>query len=83
MFAVEVLSCVRWPIGFWWGLARYVGASIVAAGSAAISYGHMRDVLTAWHYPAPSAAVGPLVIDGLMVVCGFALLAIRTSARPK
>jgi len=80
MFALEALSRVPWPGGFWWLLARYGGVGIVALGSAAISYGHVHDVLMSWGYGAGSAATGPLVIDGLMVICGFALLAIsRTS----
>jgi hypothetical protein len=58
-----------------WALARFGGAGTVALGSAVISYGHLRDVLEAWHYTSLAAAVGPLVLDGLMVVCGFALLA--------
>jgi hypothetical protein len=75
MLAVEVLSRIRWPKGLSWALARFGGAGAVAAGSAIISYGHLRDVLLAWQYTSVAAAVGPLVIDGLMVVCGFALLA--------
>jgi Protein of unknown function (DUF2637) len=75
MLAVEALSRIHWPSGFGWGLARYGGAGAVALGSAVISYGHLRDVLLAWQYGPLSAAVGPLVLDGLMVVCGFALLA--------
>jgi hypothetical protein len=49
-----------------------------------ISYGHLRGVLVAWHYSPLAAAVGPLVLDGLMVVCGFALLAnsLTTSHQP-
>jgi hypothetical protein len=75
MLAVEALSRIHWPKGFAWGLARYGGAGTVALGSAVISYGHLRDLLLAWQYAAPAAAVGPLVLDGLMIVCGFALLA--------
>lgn len=75
MLAVEALSRIHWPTGPGWGLARYGGAGTVALGSATISYGHLRDLLLAWHYGPPAAAVGPLVLDGLMVVCGFALLA--------
>ncbi|WP_185845999.1 DUF2637 domain-containing protein [Kibdelosporangium aridum] len=58
-----------------WKLARYGGVVGVALGSAAISYGHIHTVLTSWGYGHLAAAVGPLVIDGLMVVAGFALLA--------
>jgi hypothetical protein len=75
MLAVEALSRIRWPAGLGWGLARFGGAGTVALGSAVISYGHVRDVLAAWQYNTLAAAVGPLVLDGLMVVCGFALLA--------
>jgi hypothetical protein len=74
LLSVEVLSRVSWAPGFWWALARYGGAGTVAVGSAVISYGHVREVLLAWGYGSLGAAVGPLVLDGLMVVSGFALL---------
>jgi hypothetical protein len=75
IFAVEVLARVRWPRGAWWGIPRYLGTGIVAAGSWLISYGDVRDVLLAWHYQPAAAAFGPLVLDGLMIVCALALLA--------
>jgi hypothetical protein len=74
LLSVEVLSRVPWAPGFWWALARYGGAGTVAVGSAIISYGHVHEVLLAWDYGPLGAAVGPLVLDGLMVVSGFALL---------
>jgi hypothetical protein len=75
MIAVEAVTRIHWPEGTGWALARFGGAGTVALGSAVISYGHLRDVLVAWQYTSLAAAVGPLVLDGLMVVCGFALLA--------
>lgn len=78
LLSVEVLSRVAWQSGFWWSLARYGGAGTVALGSAVISYGHLRDVLAAWGYGLLAAHVGPLVLDGLMVISGFALLAMST-----
>lgn len=75
MLAVEAVSRIRWPAGIGWALARFGGAGTVALGSAVISYGHLRAVLVAWHYSPLAADVGPLVLDGLMIVCGFALLA--------
>lgn len=75
LLSVEVLSRVRWSPGLWWALARYGGAGTVALGSAVISYGHLHELLIAWDYGLLGAAVGPLVLDGLMVVSGFALLA--------
>lgn len=78
LLSVEVLSRVSWRQGWLWGLARYGGAGTVAIGSGVISYGHLREVLVAWGYGHPGADVGPLVLDGLMVVCGFALLSMTT-----
>jgi hypothetical protein len=78
LLSVEVLSRVKWQPGVWWSLARYGGAGTVALGAAVISYGHLRDVLTAWGYGPLAAHVGPLVLDGLMVIAGFALLAMSS-----
>ncbi len=81
LLSVEVLSRVSWPRGWQWMLARFAGTGAVALGSAIISYGHLRDVLLAWQYDSLAAAVGPLVIDGLMVISGFALLAMSYASR--
>jgi hypothetical protein len=75
LISVEVLSRVAWPAGWQWALARYGGAGTVALGSAIISYGHLHGLLQAWGYGWLGSAVGPLVLDGLMTVSGFALLA--------
>ncbi len=74
LLSVEVLSRTRWRRGIAWILGRYLGAGSVAVGSAIISYRHVYDVLTAWGYGQLGAAVGPVVLDGLMVISGFALL---------
>jgi hypothetical protein len=76
LLSVEVLSRIHWPKGRIWLLAPYAGASTVALGSATISYQHLRAVLDSWGYGHPGADVGPLVLDGLMVISGFALLAL-------
>lgn len=79
LLSVEVLSRARWQRGGLWALARYGGAGTVALGSAVISYGHVRDVLLAWGYGPLGASVGPLTLDGLMVISGFALLSMTTT----
>jgi hypothetical protein len=61
-------------------LVRFGGAGTVALGSAVISYGHVQDVLAAWGYNVLAAHVGPLVLDGLMSISGFALLAMTSPA---
>ncbi|MFC9995841.1 hypothetical protein [Nocardia sp. NPDC127526] len=78
LLSVEVLSRAHWRRGRMWRLARYGGAGTVALGSAIISYGHVRDVLLAWGYGPLGASVGPLTLDGLMVISGFALLSMTT-----
>lgn len=78
MLSVEVLLRVRWRPGMWWKTARYGGAGTVAVGSAVISYGHVYHVLMSWGYDSIGAHVGPLAIDGFMVICGFAMLSEST-----
>jgi Protein of unknown function (DUF2637) len=80
LLSVEVLSRVPWCKGLGWALARFGGTGLVALGSAVISFGHVRDVLAAWGYGTLASLVGPLVLDGLMVVSGFALLAMSPPA---
>lgn len=79
LVSVEVLSRVAWPSGWLWLLVRFGGVAAVGLGSALISYGHIHDVLLSWGYDPLGAGVGPLVIDGLMVVSGFALLAMSST----
>ncbi|QLY33276.1 hypothetical protein H0264_14485 [Nocardia huaxiensis] len=74
LLSIEVLLRVRWRPGPWWKLARYGGVGTVAIGSAIISYGHVYNVLLSWGYDQIGARVGPLAIDGFMVICGFAML---------
>ncbi|MFD6357188.1 terminase gpP N-terminus-related DNA-binding protein [Nocardia tengchongensis] len=76
LLSIEVLARAAWRRGPAWTAARFGGAGAVAFGSAVISYSHVREVLLAWGYGHPAAEFGPLTLDGLMVVCGFALLSL-------
>jgi hypothetical protein len=68
----------RWlRAGFWWGIARYGGTGLVAVVAAVMSYRHMRSLLASYGEDPLNAAIGPLAVDGLMVVAGFALLAMN------
>ncbi|GAA5026128.1 DUF2637 domain-containing protein [Actinopolymorpha pittospori] len=83
LLAVECMSRPSWRrSGLWWGLARYGGTGLVALVAAVISYRHMAGLLERYGEDALNAHLGPLAVDGLMVVAGFALLAINdTHAR--
>lgn len=82
LLSVEILARVSWPNVWHWALAKFGGAGTVALGSAVISYGHIRAVLASWNYNSTGADVGPLVVDGLMVISGFALLAMSHHHTP-
>ena len=62
-------------------IARYGGLTTVASIAALLSYKHMSALLTAYGEDAVGAALGPLVVDGLLVVCSVALLAIADNVR--
>ena len=78
LLAVECMIRPRWGrAGFWWGLTRYGGTGLVALVAAVMSYRHMCALLVSYGEDQLNAAIGPLAVDGLMVVAGFALLAIN------
>ncbi len=81
LVSIEVLARTSWKPGWYWVLIRVLGGGVVALGSGVISYGHIHEVLLSWGYDRLGAGVGPLVIDGLMVVSGFALLSMSTATR--
>ncbi|GLZ62899.1 DUF2637 domain-containing protein [Micromonospora sp. NBRC 107095] len=79
--SVEVISRVMWPAGWRWKVMRFGGVSLVAAVAAFISYKHLHGLIGSYGEDAWSAAVGPLAIDGLMIVCSAAMLAIGQHKR--
>jgi hypothetical protein len=74
LLSVELLARTAQRRNWFAYVIRYGGMTVVAAFSAVISYQHIRAVLLDWHYPELSAAVGPFVIDGLMVLAGYAMI---------
>jgi hypothetical protein len=81
LISIEIISRVQWPQGKGWWLIRYGGLSTVAAIAAIISYRHMSGLLAAYGEKGIGAAIGPLAVDGLMVVSSGALLAIADNVR--
>jgi hypothetical protein len=76
LLSVEALTRIPWPKGLGWSIARFGGVTSVAMFAGVISYFHIHDVLVSWRYQPFAANVGPLVIDGLMVVSGVGLMAL-------
>ena len=76
IIAVEVMCRPIWQRPGWqWQLARYGGTGLVALVTAVMSYGHMHGLLLSYDESPLNAAIGPLAVDGLMVISGFAILA--------
>lgn len=74
LIAVEVLSRVDWGTHRGQRVAGLAGAGVVAIVAAIASYQHMRGLLLGWGEPPFLAAIEPIAVDGLMVLCGMALL---------
>lgn len=53
---------------------RWVGLTPIAAVAGVISYEHVRQLLIAQGYSQLTATLGPIAIDGLMVVAAGSLL---------
>lgn len=75
-FAVEVLARVKWFPGFWWGALRFGGMLSVAAGAFIVSWQHMYSLLRHYGEGPLVSFLGPIAVDGLMVMATAALLVI-------
>jgi hypothetical protein len=78
-FAIEMLARVAWPRGAWWALLRFGGLVPVALVAAFVSYQHLSGLLAFYGEDALTVRIGPLAVDGLMVMATGALIA--TGAR--
>jgi hypothetical protein len=73
--AVEILARTAWPIGARWLLARFAGLLPVALVAAVVSYRHLSGLLAFYGEDSLTATIGPLAVDGLMVMATGALIA--------
>ncbi|MEO3820991.1 hypothetical protein [Plantactinospora sp. B24E8] len=76
--AVEILARVPWPTGRGWTLLRFGGLLPVALVAAVVSYKHLAGLLDYYGEDPLTVAIGPLAVDGLMVMATGALLATGT-----
>jgi hypothetical protein len=82
--AVEILARINWPQGHRWVVLRYAGLLPVALVAAVVSYRHLSGLLSYYREDTLTAVVGPLAVDGLMVMATGALIATsRHIALPK
>ena len=73
--AVEILARVTWPTGSGWQVLRWGGLLPVAVVAAFVSYRHLSGLLAHYGEEPIVYYLGPLAVDGLMVMATGALLA--------
>ena len=84
--ALEVLTRIDWPDATRWTVLRWGGLAPVALVAAIVSYRHLSSLLAYYGEDGVTSALGPLAVDGLMVLCSAALLvepSTRRAARRK
>ena len=81
LIALEIIARVQWPKGKWWSATRYGGLTAVAIIAAIVSYRHMSGLLAFYGEDGITSTLGPISVDGLMVVSSAALLAISDNIR--
>jgi hypothetical protein len=82
LVAVEILIRVQWPTGARWTAVQWVGLLPVAAVAAIVSYRHMSGLMLSYGEDPVTAHLGPIGIDGLMVISAAALVAAAPGERP-
>lgn len=75
----EILTRVDWTRGY--RSARWLGMLPVMLVPAVISYRHMFDLLARLGEDRIICALGPLAVDGLMVMASMALMSQAAAAR--
>jgi hypothetical protein len=72
--AVEILTRIPWGDGIGSFAARVSGVLPVALVAAVVSYRHLSGLLEHFGEDPLTVAIGPLAVDGLMVMASAALL---------
>lgn len=83
--AIEVLARNEWEHGARWTAVRWFGLVPVCVVAALVSYRHMSGLLAYYGDDAITAALGPVAVDGLMIMCTGAIIMTgpRTASRPR
>jgi hypothetical protein len=75
LVAIEILARVTWRPGKLYVALRFGGLIPLATVAALVSYRHLSGLMRFYGEDRLSAALGPLAIDGLMVMASAALIA--------
>jgi hypothetical protein len=80
--AIEILARTAWPRATRWVVVRFAGLLPVAVVAAIVSYGHLSGLLAHYGESALTSHLGPLAVDGLMVMASSALMATAPGRTP-
>jgi hypothetical protein len=78
---VEILYRTAWPRGWSWGILRWAGLLPTAGVAAFVSYRHLSGLLAQYGEEPIVYYLGPLAVDGLMIMAAGALMAGNRAAR--
>lgn len=76
LVALEILARVDWPDGLQWLVVRWGGLAPVGGVAAIVSYRHLGALLSWYGEDRVTSTVGPLAVDGLMLIASSALLVV-------
>jgi hypothetical protein len=77
---IEMLARVAWRRGWRMILLRFGGLLPVAGTAAIVSYLHLAGLLAHYGEPRVTVVIGPLAVDGLMVMSAAALMSTSPQA---
>jgi hypothetical protein len=80
--AVEILARTSWQAGRRWVAVRFGGLLPVALVAAVVSYRHLAGLLAFYREDPLTVTIGPLAVDGLMVMATAALIATSQRYQP-
>lgn len=73
--ALEILARTSWPPRKWWIVVRFLGLVPVSVVAATVSYEHLSGLLAHYGEDRLTVVIGPLAVDGLMVMSSAAVMA--------
>jgi hypothetical protein len=79
--AIEILARTAWPTGKRWAAVRFVGLLPVALVAAVVSYNHLSGLLAHYGEDRLTVTIGPLAVDGLMIMSSAAVMATAAKRR--
>jgi hypothetical protein len=79
---IEAMARTNWPGGFWSWAARFGGLIPVGTVAAVVSYNHMSELLLFNGSSEFNSAIGPIAIDGAMLMGTVILLLTSATDQP-